>query len=357
MTTDDKGYDIFISVKNLDRQRSPTKDYRLAEHLYSFLTARGYRVFLSEIILQKDGVARYRKAINKALESAQVLVAVGTSRENLESEWVEYEWGSFSNEINSHRKPKGRIFSYISEMAIADLPYELRQYTSIEHSPDGFERLASYLGTAHFEGGTTIDGHVRPDREEIENISFFNKIRQMSQKRGNAKVSSEDHPSIGQNRTEVTDVREKQSTIVPLLSSECIINHDVFISYSVADKSIADAVCVGLEAQGIRCWIAPRNIFVGTDYREAIIDAINTSKIMVIIYSSHSNDSPQVIREVSVAMLKRLTIIPFKIEDAPPSLTMAYSIGQYHWLDALTPPLEMHIDELSQRAKALLKSE
>ena len=41
--------------------------------------------------------------------------------------------------------------------------------------------------------------------------------------------------------------------------------HDVFISYSAKDKTTADGVCATLEAKGIRCWIAPRDILPGMD--------------------------------------------------------------------------------------------
>ena len=44
------------------------------------------------------------------------------------------------------------------------------------------------------------------------------------------------------------------------------MKHDIFISYSILDKAIADAVCTQLEKQGIRCWIAPRNILAGAEW-------------------------------------------------------------------------------------------
>ena len=83
------------------------------------------------------------------------------------------------------------------------------------------------------------------------------------------------------------------------------------------DKPIADAVCAGLEGRGIRCWIAPRDILPGVNYQEGIIDAINSTKIMVLILSSHANESPHVIREATIAMSKKVIIIPFRIDDSP----------------------------------------
>ena len=50
--------------------------------------------------------------------------------------------------------------------------------------------------------------------------------------------------------------------------------HDVFISYSVKDKNVADAVCANLEAGGIRCWIAPRDVGTGGTWAEEIVQAI-----------------------------------------------------------------------------------
>jgi phage FluMu protein Com len=83
-------------------------------------------------------------------------------------------------------------------------------------------------------------------------------------------------------------------------------NHEVFISYSNKDKSIADAVCSALETQHIRCWIAPRDIAPGTTWGGSIIQAIEDARIMVLIYSGSANLSSQVIREVERAVAKGL---------------------------------------------------
>jgi hypothetical protein len=131
-----------------------------------------------------------------------------------------------------------------------------------------------------------------------------------------------------------------------------VVGHDVFISYSHDDKPTADAICAGLEAEGIKCWIAPRDVLPGAIFQEAIIDAIDGSSIMVVVYSSKSNHSPHVVRELSRAVSKDVVIIPFRIEDVPLSKTMEYLISVPHWLDAITPPVEMHIKELVRVVKA-----
>ena len=40
---------------------------------------------------------------------------------------------------------------------------------------------------------------------------------------------------------------------------------DVFISHSVKDKGVADAVVARLEAESVRCWVAPRDVMAGAD--------------------------------------------------------------------------------------------
>ena len=130
---------------------------------------------------------------------------------------------------------------------------------------------------------------------------------------------------------------------------------DVFISYPHQDKAAADATCARLESDGIRCWIAPRDIVHGMDWGEAIIDAIAGAKVMVLIFSGHANASPQITREVERAVNKRMPIIPVRIENVAPTRSLEYFISTSHWLDALTPPLEDHLRKLSVSVKSLLQ--
>jgi hypothetical protein len=133
-----------------------------------------------------------------------------------------------------------------------------------------------------------------------------------------------------------------------------MLHHDVFVSYAQKDKPIADAACAKLESENIRCWISPRDVPPGENFPRAIIDGIEGSKIMVLIFSSYSNNSQHVIREITAAVNKGLIIIPFRIEDIMPSKDMEYLISTPHWLDAITPPLEKHLDTLANTIKKIL---
>ncbi|MGA7622975.1 MAG: toll/interleukin-1 receptor domain-containing protein [Candidatus Acidiferrales bacterium] len=129
---------------------------------------------------------------------------------------------------------------------------------------------------------------------------------------------------------------------------------DVFISYASKDKIVADAVCARLEAAGIRCWIAPRDIIPGRSYGEAIIEAIHGAQVMVLVFSSNANASAHIPKEVERAMSRGVTILPFRIEDIAPGKSLDYFIGSVHWLDAMTPPMEKHLDDLAATVHKLI---
>jgi hypothetical protein len=134
------------------------------------------------------------------------------------------------------------------------------------------------------------------------------------------------------------------------------MDFDIFISHSSKDKSIADAACAILEGAGIRCWIAPRDITPGTEYGAAIVEAIDRCRAMVLIFSADANKSAQISREIEHAVKKGVTIVPMRVEDVEPTKSMEYFLGSIHWLDALTPPLEQHLQHLGRTLKAMLTS-
>jgi len=130
--------------------------------------------------------------------------------------------------------------------------------------------------------------------------------------------------------------------------------HDVFISHSTSNRPVANAVCAALEREGVRCWIAPRDVMPGRSYSGEITRAIQQSRAFVLIFSEHSNNSEQVLREVQLAANSRLHIVQFRIDAVSPSDDLEYYLSGPHWLDAVTPPLENHLGQLQASVKALL---
>lgn len=130
----------------------------------------------------------------------------------------------------------------------------------------------------------------------------------------------------------------------------------VFISYSSADKLISDAICHHLEEEGIPCWIAPRDIG-RPDWAGDIMQALHTANVFVVVISGKSIMSSEVLKEVTEATKCCQYILPFKVDEEMLTDTFQYHLGPYHWLDAVTPPLEARIHELVDRIKYLSKED
>lgn len=132
------------------------------------------------------------------------------------------------------------------------------------------------------------------------------------------------------------------------------VENDVFISYSSKDKHIADAICSTLENNGIRCWIAPRDVLPGSDWAKSLINAIKSSKLMVLVFSQNSNGSSQVTKELNLAVANNVMVVPFKIDDVVPSGSMEYFLADTHWLDAIDGDMQEQIDRLKDVISSVL---
>jgi tetratricopeptide (TPR) repeat protein len=131
--------------------------------------------------------------------------------------------------------------------------------------------------------------------------------------------------------------------------------HDVFISYSSKDKSAADSICAGLETKGVVVWLAPRDIVPGMNWSGSIIRAINDCRVFVLLFTAHSNISPQVNREVERAINKHKPVVLFRLEDIAPVADLEYFISASHWLDAIAGPLEPHVESLAAKLTMLMQ--
>lgn len=128
-------------------------------------------------------------------------------------------------------------------------------------------------------------------------------------------------------------------------------DHDVFISYSTKDGDIANKVCYALEQNGLKCWIAPRNIASGRIYVDEIANAIKSTKIVVLIYSAHSQESQYVNNEIKMAFSNNKQILSFNIDDSLPKENMEYFLKITQWLSAYPNPE----DEFETLVKDVLK--
>lgn len=108
----------------------------------------------------------------------------------------------------------------------------------------------------------------------------------------------------------------------------------VFISHSSVNAEIAKKLCEYLEERKIKCFIAPRDIQLGHEYAEEILNGIDNSSVFILMLSKESNTSPHVLREVERAVSKNIPIIVYKIENVQLSKSLEYFLMTHQWMDA-----------------------
>jgi hypothetical protein len=132
---------IFISAK--------ADDYQHAASLYRFLKSAGLSVFFSHESLPELASSDYRKQIDDALDRAEHMIVVTSSRANVDSPWVEAEWGLFINEKRSGRKHGNLITVIVGNITAGELPATLRYYEVIPFSPALFPKILRYVSPKH----------------------------------------------------------------------------------------------------------------------------------------------------------------------------------------------------------------
>jgi TolB-like protein/Tfp pilus assembly protein PilF len=106
-----------------------------------------------------------------------------------------------------------------------------------------------------------------------------------------------------------------------------------FISYASHDAEVAQRACSALEAAGLPCWMAPRDVMPGAQYADAIVRAINESQGVVLVLSASAVASSHVRREVERAASKHKQIIAFRLDAEPLNPALEYFLGESQWID------------------------
>ncbi len=117
-------FDVFISYKDKDDLTGqPTQDRAIAMELYNRLHRENLKVFFSHFTLDNKLGEEYEPYIFSALNSAKVMIVLGTKKEYFEATWVKNEWSRFHSLIQNGAK-KTLIAAY-KNMDAYDLPAEL----------------------------------------------------------------------------------------------------------------------------------------------------------------------------------------------------------------------------------------
>jgi len=129
------------------------------------------------------------------------------------------------------------------------------------------------------------------------------------------------------------------------------MDHQVFISYATADKGLADHICGALETAGVACWIAPRDIEPGADYPAAIVEAVSSARVLVLILTPQAANSPHILSEVGHAFNTKKRIIPFRLSAEAIPEDLEYFLSLTQWLDAPGGGTEQNLKRLTDAVR------
>ena len=139
VSKNEKPYDVFICYKETDEKGERTVDSVLAQDIYDALTAKGMKVFFARITLEDKLGQMYEPYIFAALNSAKVMLCVGTKYEYLHAVWVKNEWSRFLK-LMAKDKSKLLIPCY-RDMDAYDLPDEFRALQAQDMGKLGFMQV------------------------------------------------------------------------------------------------------------------------------------------------------------------------------------------------------------------------
>ena len=136
ISKNEKPYDVFICYKETDEKGERTIDSVLAQDIYDALTSNGFKVFFARITLEDKLGQMYEPYIFAALNSAKVLLSVGTKYEHFHAVWVKNEWSRFLK-LMAADKSKVLIPCY-KDMDAYDMPEEFKAFQAQDMGKIGF---------------------------------------------------------------------------------------------------------------------------------------------------------------------------------------------------------------------------
>ena len=136
ISAQEKPYDVFICYKEATDGGTRTKDSALAQDIYYRLTNQGLKVFFSRITLEGKLGQKYEPYIFAALNSAKVMLVIGTKREYFDAVWVKNEWSRFLALMKKDRSKL--LIPCYKDMDAYDIPEELSMFQSQDMGQIGF---------------------------------------------------------------------------------------------------------------------------------------------------------------------------------------------------------------------------
>ena len=136
VSSKEEPFDIFICYKETDNQGNRTQDSVYAQDIYNALVKEGYKVFFSRITLEDKLGSAYEPYIFAALNSAKVMLVVGTSKDNFNAVWVKNEWSRFISLIKAGKEKT--LIPLYKDMSPYEMPEEFQYLQSQDMGKIGY---------------------------------------------------------------------------------------------------------------------------------------------------------------------------------------------------------------------------
>lgn len=136
ISTKEEPFDIFICYKESNENGERTEDSVIAQEIYYELEKREYKTFFARKTLENKLGSNYEPIIFSALNSARVMIVMGTKKEYINAVWVKNEWSRF-REIIKKGENKVIIPTY-KNMSPYELPHEFSNLQALDMNKIGF---------------------------------------------------------------------------------------------------------------------------------------------------------------------------------------------------------------------------
>jgi hypothetical protein len=129
------------------------------------------------------------------------------------------------------------------------------------------------------------------------------------------------------------------------------VKKQVFISFVEEDVAVAQRVYAKLSSEGIRCWMVPNDMAPGQNWADAIVEALDASVAMVLLFSRATAASEHVKSELGLARERNLKIHQLRLEDVKPTKAFAYYLSAVQWINAFPGPIEKYLQPVVKELK------
>jgi len=129
--------------------------------------------------------------------------------------------------------------------------------------------------------------------------------------------------------------------------------HDIFICFSSKDEASARRVVERLEARELKCWISFRDVRAGENYQEAIVQALETTRGIVFLFSASSSQSNEIKKELSLGGGLKVPVFPLRLSPIIPTGALRYELATRQWID-IFPNEQEALDKLADTIHEVL---